>query len=79
MTKKGYADYLYWLYQKYKETAEQYEFPTLLFYDVIIERKRKECSDDEFIYEMMELLESLGIKYDDYDNTGVQGEDYPYH
>lgn len=65
MTIQEYADYLYNKFHDYTETAEQYEFVKLVIYNALIQRKRKECSDVEFIHEMKQVLNEFGIKYEE--------------
>jgi len=62
----------YWnLYSKYKETAEQHEFPTLLIMDAYLIPRYKFLLNNfteergiNFLKGMKTLFEKLGIEYD---------------
>ena len=62
----------YWnIYSKYKETAEQHEFPTLLSLDFYLTPRYKSLINNfdeekgvKFIKGMEIIFEELGIEYD---------------
>lgn len=60
---------LWQLYEQYKQTAEQHEFPTLLFYDSLLvpgyeDLKKHPSEDHERIFKtgLEQVLTRLGVK-----------------
>ena len=67
--KKKLIEELYAKYEKYKETAEQHEFPSLMYYDVFLNAGYKDLQEnytkehaDKFINGIKIVLNRLGIE-----------------